>query len=98
MKFEKAGPDQTLVVNRTRLHKTDRLTDRQVQGNIPPLLRNGDIKKSRRWVHKKIPVKTVIVICVCIITSTSLSTAIIDNLSLSKGHAIVDTYSYNTLK
>ena len=41
MKFEKAGPNQTLVIYPTRLYtmdgQTNGLTDRQVQGNIPPL-------------------------------------------------------------
>ena len=38
MKFEKAGPKQTLVIDRTRLYTTDGPSDRQVQSNIPSLL------------------------------------------------------------
>ena len=34
MKFEKAGPYQTLVTDWTRLYTTDRRTERQVQSNI----------------------------------------------------------------
>ena len=41
IKFEKAEPYQTVVIDRIRLNKTDRLTDRQVQSNKPPLLRRG---------------------------------------------------------
>ena len=35
MKFEKAGPNQTLVIDHTRLYTTDG----QAKSNIPPLLR-----------------------------------------------------------
>ena len=43
IKFEKAEPYQTVVIDRIRLNKTDRLTDRQVQSNKPPLLQRGGI-------------------------------------------------------
>ena len=45
MKFEKAGPNQTLVIDRTRLYIMDgqmnERTDGQVQRNITPLLQGG---------------------------------------------------------
>ena len=44
MKFEKAGPNQTIVIDQTRLYMTDGPTDRQVQSNIPPC--------SLKWGHK----------------------------------------------
>ena len=39
MKFEKAGPNPTLVIDPTRLYTTDGRLDGQVQSNIPSLLR-----------------------------------------------------------
>ena len=44
MKFEKAGPYQTPVIDQTKLYTTDEQTDRQVQTNIPPSSSKGDIK------------------------------------------------------
>ena len=45
IKFEKAGPDQTPIIDRTRLYTMDRPMDgrsnRHVQSNIPPLIGKG---------------------------------------------------------
>ena len=41
MKFEKAEPNQTLVIDQRRLYMTDGQTVRQVQSKMPPLLQRG---------------------------------------------------------
>ena len=46
MKFEKAGPYQTLVTDWTRLYTTDRRTERQVQSNITLFFERGGGTKS----------------------------------------------------
>ena len=49
MKFEKTGPNLTLVIDRTRKYDTDGKTDRQVQSNIP-----SPSPSSLKGGHKKL--------------------------------------------
>ena len=52
IKFEKAGPNQTVVIDRTSLYTRDGWTDREVQSNMPPLLRKGYDKMLFQFTHR----------------------------------------------